>query len=75
MPLYNDGVAPTVTIVGGGLAGSECAYQLAKRGIGVVLTEMRPESSPPRLTKPVDWQSWSAATRSAATIRYTRPGC
>ncbi|MGB5880958.1 MAG: FAD-dependent oxidoreductase, partial [Thermoanaerobaculia bacterium] len=47
MPLYNDPVAPTVTIVGGGLAGSECAYQLAKRGIGVVLAEMRPERSTP----------------------------
>jgi methylenetetrahydrofolate--tRNA-(uracil-5-)-methyltransferase len=31
-----------VTIVGGGLAGSEAAWQLAKRGIGVDLHEMRP---------------------------------
>lgn len=32
----------TVNIVGGGLAGSEAAYQLAKRGIHVNLYEMRP---------------------------------
>ena len=31
-----------VHIVGGGLAGSEAAYQLASRGIPVVLHEMRP---------------------------------
>lgn len=32
-----------VTIIGAGLAGSECALQLAKRGIRVNLYEMRPE--------------------------------
>jgi len=32
----------TVTIIGGGLAGSEAAYQLAKRNIPVRLYEMRP---------------------------------
>ncbi len=31
-----------VTVIGGGLAGCEAAYQLAKRGIGVDLCEMRP---------------------------------
>ena len=31
-----------VTIVGGGLAGSEAAWQLARAGVGVVLLEMRP---------------------------------
>ena len=31
-----------VTVVGAGLAGSECAWQLAKRGIPVRLFEMRP---------------------------------
>ena len=33
-----------VSIVGAGLAGSEAALQLAKRGIDVVLYEMRPEN-------------------------------
>jgi len=32
----------TVTVVGGGLAGSETAWQLARRGIPVSLYEMRP---------------------------------
>ena len=32
----------TVTIVGGGLAGSEAAWQLAERGVNVLLHEMRP---------------------------------
>lgn len=32
-----------VTIIGAGLAGSEAAYQLAKRGYSVKLYEMRPE--------------------------------
>lgn len=31
-----------VHIVGGGLAGTECAYQLARRGVPAVLHEMRP---------------------------------
>ncbi|MCS6861985.1 MAG: methylenetetrahydrofolate--tRNA-(uracil(54)-C(5))-methyltransferase (FADH(2)-oxidizing) TrmFO [Abditibacteriales bacterium] len=31
-----------VTIIGGGLAGSEAAWQVAKRGVPVVLHEMRP---------------------------------
>jgi methylenetetrahydrofolate--tRNA-(uracil-5-)-methyltransferase len=36
-----------VTIVGGGMAGSEAAWQLAKRGIRVLLFEMRPVKSTP----------------------------
>jgi len=36
-----------VTIIGGGLAGSEAAWQLARRGIPVRLHEMRPEKMTP----------------------------
>ena len=32
----------TVTVIGAGLAGSECAWQLARRGIHVRLIEMKP---------------------------------
>ena len=35
-------MTPRVTVVGGGLAGSEATWQLAKRGVGVDLFEMRP---------------------------------
>ena len=36
-----------VTIAGGGLAGPEAAWQLAERGVAVMLYEMRPERSTP----------------------------
>lgn len=36
-----------VTVVGGGLAGCEAAWQLAEGGVSVVLYEMRPERSTP----------------------------
>ena len=36
-----------VTVVGGGLAGSECALQLARRGVGVRLFEQRPRFASP----------------------------
>ena len=36
-----------VHVVGAGLAGSECAYQLARQGVAVVLHEMRPERPTP----------------------------
>ncbi|HND86323.1 MAG TPA: FAD-dependent oxidoreductase, partial [Pseudobdellovibrionaceae bacterium] len=38
---------PRVSVVGAGLAGSECALQLAHRGIEVDLYEMRPSISTP----------------------------
>ena len=40
-------MANPVHIVGGGLAGTECAFQLAQRKVPVVLWEMRPEKSTP----------------------------
>ena len=36
-----------VTVLGAGLAGSECAWQLAKRNIPVRLVEMKPEKKSP----------------------------
>ena len=36
-----------ITIIGGGLAGSEAAYQIAKRGIKVKLYEMKPKKFSP----------------------------
>ena len=39
-----------ITVIGAGLAGSEAAYQLLKRGFSVRLLEMRPQSSTPAHT-------------------------
>lgn len=38
---------PLVTVIGGGLAGSEAAWQIAKRGVRVRLFEMRPKKTTP----------------------------
>ena len=37
----------SIHIVGGGLAGSEAAWQLARRGVRVRLSEMRGVEGPP----------------------------
>ena len=36
-----------VTVIGGGLAGCEAAWQLARRGIPVDLREMKPQKMTP----------------------------
>ena len=36
-------MAETVHVIGGGLAGSEAAFQIAEKGIPVILHEMRPQ--------------------------------
>ena len=41
-----------VTVIGAGLAGSECAWQLAKRGIPVRLVEMKPQKMTPAHVSP-----------------------
>lgn len=38
-------MSESVTVIGGGLAGSECALQLADRGVQVTLVEQRPVAS------------------------------
>jgi methylenetetrahydrofolate--tRNA-(uracil-5-)-methyltransferase len=40
-------MAERIQVVGGGLAGSECAWQLARRGVPVTLLEMRPARATP----------------------------
>lgn len=42
-----------VCIIGGGLAGSEAAWQLAKRGFAVLLCEMKPSRFSPAHTSPL----------------------
>ena len=41
-----------VTVLGAGLAGSECAWQLARRGVPVRLVEMKPERMSPAHKSP-----------------------
>ncbi|MBQ6249137.1 MAG: methylenetetrahydrofolate--tRNA-(uracil(54)-C(5))-methyltransferase (FADH(2)-oxidizing) TrmFO [Oscillospiraceae bacterium] len=41
-----------VTVIGAGLAGSECAWQLAQRGIHVRLREMKPQKATPAHVTP-----------------------
>ena len=41
-----------ITIIGGGLAGSEAAYQISKRGINVKLYEMKPNKYSPAHSNP-----------------------
>ena len=47
-----DNHVKTVTVLGAGLAGSECAWQLAKRGLKVRLVEMKPEKMSPAHKSP-----------------------
>jgi methylenetetrahydrofolate--tRNA-(uracil-5-)-methyltransferase len=62
---------PPVAVIGGGLAGSEAAWQLARRGIAVRLYEMRPVRQTPahhsdRLGELVCSNSFRSASREAA---------
>ena len=41
-----------ITVIGGGLAGTEAAYQIAKRGIKVKLYEMKPKKFSPAHSNP-----------------------
>jgi len=59
-----------LTVVGGGLAGCEAAWQAANRGIHVMLFEMRPARMTPAHVS-INWPSLCAAIASAQT---SRPG-
>ena len=37
----------SITVIGGGLAGSEAAWQIARQGVKVLLYEMRPVRATP----------------------------
>jgi methylenetetrahydrofolate--tRNA-(uracil-5-)-methyltransferase len=43
-------MTPELIVIGGGLAGTEAAWQAAERGIGVALYEMRPQRNTPAHT-------------------------
>ena len=52
LPVPNQFV-PEVTVIGGGLAGCEAAWQLAERGARVALIEMKPARCSPAHTTPL----------------------
>lgn len=53
----------TVTVIGAGLAGCEAAWQIARRGVPVVLIEMKPKKKRLR-TAAICFPSLSAPIRS-----------
>ncbi|MDH4139998.1 MAG: methylenetetrahydrofolate--tRNA-(uracil(54)-C(5))-methyltransferase (FADH(2)-oxidizing) TrmFO [Coriobacteriia bacterium] len=69
--------AASAVVVGGGLAGSEAAWQLAERGIQVVLYEMRPAATgaahqTDRLAELVCSNSFKSREHSSATGQLKR---
>ena len=64
-----------VTIIGGGLAGSEAAWQAASAGAWVVLHEMRPAAADRGSTRPIGLAELGAAIPSAATSSITPSVC
>ena len=56
-----------INIIGAGLAGSEAAYQIAKRGIKVKLYEMKPEKFSPA-QKSAGFHQKPPAKRSTRTL-------
>ena len=59
-----------VTVIGAGLAGSECAWQLAQRGVQVTLCEMKPEKKTP--AHETEYFAELCCSRCAATSWKTR---
>ncbi len=57
-----------VHIIGGGLAGSEAAWQLAEQQVPVILYEMRPPNRERMFIKQNIWQNWSVQTLSVQMI-------
>ena len=61
-----------VRIIGGGLAGAEAAWQLARRGVAVELFEMRPQRMTEAHATAAISANWCAAIR-CAPILLTAP--
>ena len=54
-----------ITIIGGGLAGSEAAWQAANAGREGAAVSRCGRSSRRRCIRPTNWPNWSAPTRSS----------
>ena len=65
-----------VHVIGGGLAGSEAAWQLARAGVPVVLHEMRPaRATDAHKTGTLAELVCSNSFRSDDALATTRSGC
>lgn len=64
----------TVHIIGAGLAGCEAAWQLTRRGIPVMLHEMRPKKATRPTIRPCS-VSWYAAIPFGPTTLKTPWAC
>jgi len=65
---------PFVTVVGGGLAGSECAFQLAEMGYDVVLLEMRGSGRTTPAHKTDQLAELVCSNSFGSTTDYSAPG-
>lgn len=63
--------APRIAVVGGGLAGCECALTLARAGVACVLYEQKPTIFSPAHASPC-WENWCAPTPSVPTTPKRR---
>ncbi|MBW2400418.1 MAG: FAD-dependent oxidoreductase, partial [Deltaproteobacteria bacterium] len=52
MGMGSQAAREAVTVVGGGLAGCEAAWQVARRGVSVTLYEMKPDRYSPAHQSP-----------------------
>lgn len=69
MSLWSCDGSTHVTVVGGGLAGCECAWQLAERGIEVILVEQRPVRRSP--VHQTDWLGELVCSNSLRAMSLT----
>ncbi len=67
------GISPQIVVVGGGLAGSECAFQLAEMGHKVVLYEMRSQTMTPA-HKSEQLAELVCSNSFGSTTDYSAPG-
>jgi methylenetetrahydrofolate--tRNA-(uracil-5-)-methyltransferase len=65
---------PQISVVGGGLAGSECAYQLAEMGHYVKLYEMRGTGTSTPAHKTNDLAELVCSNSFGSTTDYSAPG-
>ena len=62
-----------IHIIGGGLAGSEAAWQLAEAGLRVRLSEMRGGGNTTPAMRPMGLPRWCVRTASGRTTPSTMP--